>query len=144
MGRSSLLGIDRAPLEPKGRDEEALGPGDNSDSGSDRAGTDSLPSADPAEPVDVTLGRDLAHAPLETREPRAQEDGADISVDQIFDDEELPGVDKAEAIDRAMAPDPGDEEEGEEDDEDEDEDRLRPTGKKGRTTNTKPRARRGD
>lgn len=39
MAYSSILGADKAPLEPEGRDAELLGPSDNSDSGSDTVGT---------------------------------------------------------------------------------------------------------
>jgi len=39
MAHSSILGADTAPAQPSGRDAEALGPSDNSDSGSDAIGT---------------------------------------------------------------------------------------------------------
>jgi len=39
MGYSSILGADTAPTQPAGRDADALGPSDNSDSGSDAIGT---------------------------------------------------------------------------------------------------------
>lgn len=39
MAHSTLLGADIAPTLPSGRDAELLGPSDNSDSGSDAAGT---------------------------------------------------------------------------------------------------------
>lgn len=39
MATSSILGGERPPLEPKGTDEESLGPSDSSDSGSDALGT---------------------------------------------------------------------------------------------------------
>jgi hypothetical protein len=39
MAYSSILGADRAPTNPEGRDSELLGPSDNSDSGSDTVGT---------------------------------------------------------------------------------------------------------
>ncbi|AMO23471.1 hypothetical protein GCM10027034_40300 [Ramlibacter solisilvae] len=39
MAYSSILGADVAPVHPSGRDSDALGPSDNSDSGSDAAGT---------------------------------------------------------------------------------------------------------
>jgi hypothetical protein len=39
MAYSSILGGDRAPEEPGGREAERLGPSDNSDSGSDTIGT---------------------------------------------------------------------------------------------------------
>ena len=39
MAYSSILGADQAPTQASGRDSEALGPSDNSDSGSDAIGT---------------------------------------------------------------------------------------------------------
>jgi hypothetical protein len=39
MAYSSILGAETAPVLPSGKDAEALGPSDNSDSGSDAAGT---------------------------------------------------------------------------------------------------------
>jgi hypothetical protein len=39
MAYSSILGADTAPALPSGRDSNALGPSDNSDSGSDAIGT---------------------------------------------------------------------------------------------------------
>jgi hypothetical protein len=39
MAYSSILGADSAPTQPEGRDSHALGPSDNSDSGSDTVGT---------------------------------------------------------------------------------------------------------
>ena len=39
MAYSSILGADTAPAQPEGRDANALGPSDNSDSGSDTIGT---------------------------------------------------------------------------------------------------------
>ena len=39
MAYSSILGADIAPLQPSGRDSEALGPSDSSDTGSDTVGT---------------------------------------------------------------------------------------------------------
>jgi hypothetical protein len=39
MAYSSILGADKAPLHPSGRDSESLGPSDNTDSGSDTIGT---------------------------------------------------------------------------------------------------------
>ncbi|MEO6279043.1 hypothetical protein [Roseateles sp.] len=86
MGHSSLVGTEKAPQRPKGTDEEALGPSDNSDSGSDTVGIDSLPTADPGEPVDVTLGRDQAVAPIEgTGEDSTETEASDIGVDRIID-----------------------------------------------------------
>jgi hypothetical protein len=39
MAYSSILGADPAPIQPTGRDADALGPSDNSDTGSDTRGT---------------------------------------------------------------------------------------------------------
>lgn len=39
MAYSSILGADKAPEEPAGREAELLGPSDNSDSGSDTVGS---------------------------------------------------------------------------------------------------------
>jgi hypothetical protein len=38
MAKSSLVGVDRAPAIPKGRNIDAKGPSDSSDSGSDIQG----------------------------------------------------------------------------------------------------------
>lgn len=91
MARSSLLGIDTAAPVTPGRDTASLGPGDNSDSGSDMAGLDSDDDdADPGLPVDVAL-RDDQQAPLPLGESlpagdggTGVRDGADIGVDQVF------------------------------------------------------------
>lgn len=96
MGHSSLLGIDKAPQRPKGTDEEALGPSDSTDSGSDTLGADGLPAADPGEPVDVTLSRDQALAPIEgTGEDSDETEPSDIGVDRIIEapDNDEPLVD---------------------------------------------------
>ena len=39
MAYSSIVGADEAPAQPSGRDAQALGPSDNSDTGSDARGT---------------------------------------------------------------------------------------------------------
>ena len=39
MAYSSIVGADTAPAQPSGRDAGALGPSDNTDSGSDTVGT---------------------------------------------------------------------------------------------------------
>jgi len=54
MAKSSLVGVDRAPAIPKGRDIDLKGPSDSSDSGSDIQGELDL-GAD-----EVGLPRDLA------------------------------------------------------------------------------------
>ena len=74
MAYSSILGGDRAPQEPEGRDAELLGPSDNSDSGSDTIGT--LEADD--ESVDSQRTGDRgAVAGAET------EIGADIKPDRV-------------------------------------------------------------
>ena len=58
MSQSSILGGDRAPQQARGRDAEALGPSDTSDSGSDIQGSTRLKTDTPegemggATPVD--------------------------------------------------------------------------------------------
>ncbi|KQW52021.1 MULTISPECIES: hypothetical protein [unclassified Roseateles] len=107
MARSSLLGIDPAAAEPAGRDKASLGPGDNSDSGSDVVGLDSEDDdADPGLPVDVALRDDQA-APLPLGESLASRedgagvrDGADIGVDRIF----TPGESEGDFDDETLAP----------------------------------------
>lgn len=39
MAYSSIMGADKAPIQPIGRSSDLLGPSDNSDSGSDALGT---------------------------------------------------------------------------------------------------------
>ncbi|HEU4460916.1 MAG TPA: chemotaxis protein [Methylibium sp.] len=61
MATSSILGADRAPQQAAGRDNEALGPSDSSDSASDVAGIDELDSGDPSMPVDAAIRGDSRH-----------------------------------------------------------------------------------
>ncbi len=42
MAYSSIMGADKAPLQPSGRGSDLLGPSDNSDSGSDALGTSEI------------------------------------------------------------------------------------------------------
>jgi len=143
MGHSSLLGTESAELEPEGRDVAALGPGDNSDSGSDVAGVGAHDAAaDPTEPVDVALRADRQRSamPLDalaggsadaagTGERRSAggdagyREAADISVDRIFDTGDASGllqVDALPGVEEMVDADPeGTDEEGEEDVEEE-------------------------
>ena len=73
MGHSSLLGLEHAAVEPDGRDIAALGPGDNSDSGSDRVGLDDENTDDPVERHPAQRGVDVPGA-----------GSRDIGVDRIF------------------------------------------------------------
>lgn len=111
MAHSSLIGIDRAALEPAGRDTAALGPSDNSDSGSDTVGIGEQQTNDPTEPVDVAL-RDDSYRGSPSMDDGSGSDSAgtgerrsagadagervgnDISIDRVFnpaaeDDDDL-------------------------------------------------------
>ena len=121
MARSSLLGVDSAAAEPAGRDKASLGPGDNSDSGSDVAGLDSdEDAADPGLPVDVALRDDQASPlPLGESLPSSEgeagvRDGADIGVDRVFS---VGDVEDSEALPQAVDDAPVSEDEEDEEDE---------------------------
>ena len=124
MGHSSLVGIDIAPLQAAGRDSDALGPSDSSDSGSDLSGSDELDTGDPGQPVDVALERgDLlagggsdAGGTGERRSAAADggRDAGDISIDRVFDpnaetgdDGDDPDLALVEAIEASSTPQPG-------------------------------------
>jgi len=107
MAHSTLLGTDKVPRRPKGTDEEALGPSDGTDSGSDLVGTDSLPAADPGEPVDVTLNRDQAVAPIEgTSEDSHETEATDIGTDRVIEslDAEEQVLDEEDSVDTVPPP----------------------------------------
>ncbi len=128
MGHSSLLGTERAAAVPAGRDTAALGPGDNSDSGSDMMGVEDSDQGDPGAPVDVALRDDMPHSllPDEVMDGAASDAGgtgerrsagsdagveaADIGVDRIFTpgrDRDLDDEDADTAfVDDALAGDP--------------------------------------
>jgi hypothetical protein len=125
MARSSLLGIDPAPTTAPGRDTASLGPGDNSDSGSDRIGLDDDDS-DPAVPVDVALRDDqpsalpLGESTAATDGDAGVRDGADIGVDRVFSPDESDLGDEASQAALSLAGEVQAEgEDGEEDEEDE-------------------------
>ncbi len=136
MGHSSLLGIDHAAQEAPGRDTASLGPGDNSDSGSDMAGLDDSDTSDPGMPVDVALRDDMPHGlqPSEMHDGSATDaagtgerrsagldaggrEAADIGIDRVFsadgEEEEAPDDEDADLafVDQAEVGDPLDEEE---------------------------------
>lgn len=92
MARSSIYGADRAPTEAPGRDVEALGPSDSSDSGSDVQGElDLAPPVDLDQPVFGTVqpGLESGSDAAGTGErgaalpDEAAEDGADIMPDDV-------------------------------------------------------------
>ena len=75
MAYSSILGAETAPAQPSGRDSGALGPSDNSDSGSDAIGTYEAQ----ADSDSVGTGERGAATPgVEGRE------GGDILPDQVI------------------------------------------------------------
>lgn len=73
MAYSSILGADPAPIQPSGRDADALGPSDRSDSGSDTYGT----SEDHADSDSTGTGERGAVAGADAVE------GADILPDRV-------------------------------------------------------------
>jgi hypothetical protein len=86
MARSSILGPDRAPLIPAGRDIDALGPSDTSDSGSDvqeqfAQSEDSLQQEMQTADSDTTGTGERASAILNEN----VRDGGDIAPDRIVD-----------------------------------------------------------
>lgn len=102
MAQSPLLGTDRAPPAPAGRDTETLGPSDSSDSGSDVAGLGDEPGGDPNEALDRALdpdrvrpaGPDIDAADATdaagTGERRSAgmdpgREGGDVGMDRVFD-----------------------------------------------------------
>jgi hypothetical protein len=103
MSNSSLLGTHKAPQVAPGTDTAALGPGDNSDSGSDVAGIEEGDGADIGVPTDVAMRDDMPHplmpkgamggaasdaAGTGERRSAASDAGlreaADIGVDRVF------------------------------------------------------------
>jgi hypothetical protein len=76
MAHSSILGADTAPSQPRGRDADALGPSDNSDSGSDAVGT---PEARADSDAVGTGERGAVTPNVEGRE------GGDILPDRVVD-----------------------------------------------------------
>ena len=90
MATSPLLGGERAATQAKGRDVEALGPSDSSDSGSDVQGQlDLYPDSDLENHLSITPGRDSDSDSGGTGERGAAlpesdvREGDDISPDQI-------------------------------------------------------------
>ena len=120
MARSSILGGERAPQQARGRNAEALGPGDTSDSGSDIQGATRL-KTDVAEgqlggatPIDVDSDSDsMGTGERKSAVPDGARDGADIGPDRIARSKDA--LDSAVPIDddsiEALAGDDPDEDE---------------------------------
>jgi hypothetical protein len=136
MGRSSLLGIERVQPTAPGRDSDALGPSDSSDSGSDVLGIEVPDDGGPEAAVDKALAEDIArpetsaetvapgvdsdsHGTGERRSAagdRGTRDGADILPDRIIGNED----DIEESLDALAAEAAADDDDEEDDDEGED------------------------
>ena len=106
MAHSSILGGERAAPRARGRDTDALGPSDSSDSGSDVQGE--RPSAtgpDTPGDIDAALTADLASdtdaagtGERASAVPDGVEDGADIGTDSI---RRMPNGRATDALDAA-------------------------------------------
>jgi hypothetical protein len=92
MAYSSILGADRAPVQPSGRDADLLGPSDRSDSGSDTMGT----REDHADSDSGGTGERGAVAGADVRE------GGDILPDRIVNLAEAEGSAEAAPDDLAF------------------------------------------
>ena len=124
MATSPLLGGERAPTQAKGRDVEALGPSDSSDSGSDIQGElDLYPDSDLENHLSITPGHASDSDAGGTGERGAAlpesdvREGDDIAPDQIrsladeADETELSGIDaELAAIDDLAIDEDSDEE----------------------------------
>ena len=104
MSHSSILGGEKAPTQARGRDTDALGPSDSSDSGSDVQGEHSHLASDPQDagalPAELDSDTDAAGTGERGAAFGADvEEGADIRPDRIdgLDDvsEDLLDVDEA-------------------------------------------------
>lgn len=93
MAYSSIMGADQAPTQASGRDSDALGPSDNSDSGSDAQGTGEIHGdsdasgtgergaiygADPVEGGDILPDR-VVHIGEGSGFPEADPDGQEFT-----------------------------------------------------------------
>ena len=90
MATSSILGGDPAPMKPKGKDADSLGPSDSSDSGSDVRGERPMPTApdNPGEWGTVTIATDSDSDTAGTGERASAagdgpRDAPDISPDRV-------------------------------------------------------------
>src|SRR5215204_5355419 len=127
MATSSILGGDRAPVNPSGRDTDALGPSDSSDSGSDVQGERGFDALD-----DGQIGGDRADLRSDSDASGTGErgsavndseivEGADIAPDRIGvvdgsgDDPTRADMDVADVEALAADDDPADESESDAD-----------------------------
>ena len=145
MAHSSLLGIDRTQPPAPGHDNDALGPSDSSDSGSDVASLSAPDDGGPGAPLDKatdtdierpdtsneTIGPGIDSDSAGSGERRSagsdfgSRDGADIAPDRIVADPDASNaLDDPASIDAIDAAANGDDDpaNGDEDEEDEDAD----------------------
>lgn len=87
MATSSILGGERPPIEPRGTDDDSLGPSDSSDSGSDALGTGDRASAEAGleEPTNADILPDrIGVFPDDAHEASSAVDDPDAaSVDEL-------------------------------------------------------------
>jgi hypothetical protein len=114
MAHSKHFEFDAA-TEPPGRDDELLGPGDSSDSGSDVIGLDDeITPVDPGLPVDIALRRE----PRKLSGARERREAPDIAPDHVIGRADEEGENEEPdlaAIELAEAPDPLEDEAAEDD-----------------------------
>lgn len=120
MAQSSILGGQKAPTQARGRDTDALGPSDSSDSGSDVQGERAHTASDPddAGAMPAELGSDTDASGTGERGAAFGDDvdeGADIRPDRIEELNGAAGVDEAGLADIALD---DDDEDGEADEPD--------------------------
>ena len=80
MATSSILGGERAPTTPSGRDTDALGPSDSSDSGSDVQGERGFDALDEGQ-----IGGDRADLDSDSDAPGTGERGAAVRDAEILE-----------------------------------------------------------
>ena len=103
MATSSILGGDRVPLTPAGRDTDALGPSDSSDSGSDVQGERGFDALD-----DGQIGGDRAGLGSDSDASGTGERGAAVRDSEIVEGADI-------APDRIGAIDGSDDDQGRDD-----------------------------
>jgi hypothetical protein len=135
MATSSILGGDRPPSQSSGRDTDALGPSDTSDSGSDIQGERGFDALGEGEVGAIRIDQDSDTDAEGTGErgaavpDRAIVEGADIAPDHIEGpdaDADSPALDAEARAADAFADDGADALEDEEDEAAEDERRTAP------------------
>jgi hypothetical protein len=86
MGTSSILGAGRAPTQAAGRDTDALGPSDSSDSGSDIQGEPSLDTRSDREEI---LSAPHSRHPGDTDAAGTGERGSALPDERVRDGDDI-------------------------------------------------------